>query len=342
MSSYEQERQARYDREMQEKTAAVKRMIKYGVGAVLGLFALGTLVSNTYIIDDKDGGARVWLGEVNQTAVVKPGLNFTVPFFEKIDVFNDIHNGIYEEINLSLPTRQHTSRPASGNLIVRYSITRENIPNIRAEYGTLANFEQRVIRQYIRSIVPNTTSGLEDTRTLMGEESRLQVQAEIQRRLIVSMEKTGVDIDAVLLQTIVPHEKVAEQMSATQERIEKEEAQKSETRRREIEAQVQVNEAKASREAAAETAEKARVEAQGRADSARIEAQGEADSIKIIAEANEELSKSLTPTIIRKMELENQRVLNERSTGQVPNNLTIVGETSIKALGIPIATTPSK
>lgn len=49
--------------------------------------------------------------------------------------------------------------------------------------------------------------------------------------------------------------------------------------------------------------------------------------------ANHKLSASLTPQLLRQMELENEKVLFSNSKGHVPH--TAIGETNLRAYGIP-------
>lgn len=320
-----------------------------GVSALVVSLLLALIIGlNCYTIV-KVGTVKVQMlfGKVVDTPLPE-GLHIVNPFksFEVINTQNDK----YEVNGLNIPTQDRFN--TTGNITVLYRIDGSKGNYIRTNYGTAQEYIDKTLRQQLRSVVRDEGRKLADSRQLAQSKSVTSMQESIKARLLTTLDGTGIIINDVLVQDLVFDKLIAKQILRTQERIQKEEEVKSQERIATTNAKVARLDAEAlgnkTREAAKANAfqitanakankEAAIAKASGIAESRLIQAKAEAQAIKLIADANVKLSKSLTPAILEKMRLENEHELYTHSTGQVPT--TIVGDTDLRAIGVPVAAT---
>lgn len=196
------------------------------------------------------------------------------------------------------------------------------------------------MRQYLRSIVRDEGRKVVDSRGLANSNTVSVMQDNTKNRLVEQMEGTGIEIQEVIIQDIEFDARIAQQILDTQRRIQIEEQKLSEERQAVTDAAIKkqqaIGEANKKREEADAIAYKLTTEANAQKAAAIAKAEGDAEAIKLIAEANKELTKSLTPQILEKQRLDNEAILFSKSVGNVPT--TIIGETNLRAIGVPVAT----
>lgn len=273
---------------------------------------------------------------------LEEGLHIVNPLksFDLISVRNDI----YEVNNLNIPTQDRFN--STGNVTVAYRIDGNRGNFIKKNYGTADDYIRKTMRQQLRSIIRDEGRKLKDSRSLSQSTNVTAMQNNTQMRLIEALDDTGIIIDEVLIQDITFDPKIAAQILATQTRIQQEEERLSQKRiattDAEIKKEIATGEANKVREEA--NAEAFAITAKANATKAAeiAKAEGIAEAIKLKADANLELTKSLTPQILQSMALENESILFSKSVGAVPDTVTVIGDTSLSAIGIPIATSTSK
>jgi regulator of protease activity HflC (stomatin/prohibitin superfamily) len=314
------------------------KVTKGKVATGLGLFAVAIILANSYtVVSAGTAKVQTTFGTVNQQHYGE-GLHFPVNPLSSFDEF-DTRNNKYEVNGLNIPTQDRFN--STGNVTVLYRIQDSKTPYIKQNYGNAQEYVDKTLRQYLRSIVRDEGRKVQDSRGLANSDTVSIMQENTKQRLVEQMDGTGIDIQEVLVQDIEFDPRIAKQILDTQERIQQEERKKSEERiaitNALIKKQEAVGEANKKREAADAEAYKLTTEATAHKNAAIAKAQGEAEAIKLIADANLKLTKSLTPEILEKQRLDNEAVLYSKSVGNVPT--TIIGETNLRAIGVPVAST---
>lgn len=264
------------------------------------------------------------------------GVHLVNPLMD-FDVF-DTRNSRYEVNGLNLPTQDRFNSLA--NVTVLYRIEGTRTPWIKQEYGTAEQYIDKTLRQQLRSVIRDEARKLEDSRALAQSDKVSLLQLNTTNRLKSLMASTGIDIQEVLVQDIEFDPRIAKQILATQQQIQREEEKKSQERvaatEAEIKKQEAIGDAYRAKERADALAYRLTTEANAKKAAFIAEAEGKAQSIILIADANLKLSKSLTPEVLRKQELDNEAILFSKATGKVPH--TIIGDTNLRAIGVPVAT----
>lgn len=313
-----------------------KQILKYS-GLGFGLVLLLVVLLNSYtIVSAGTTKVQSLFGTVSQQELTE-GLHFPVNPLSSFDEF-DTRNDKYEVNGLNIPTKDRFN--STGNVTVLFRIDGIKTPYIKQNYGTAQQYVDKTLRQYLRSIIRDQGRQLSDSRALADSANVSVMQENTRKRLIEQLDGTGIEIQDVLIQDIEFDSRIAQQILDTQQRIQKEEQQKSQERIARTEAEIKkqqaVGEANKKREEADAEAYKLTTEANAHKQATIAKAQGESEAIKLIAQANLELTKSLTPQILEKQRLDNEKVLYGKSRGNVPT--TIIGDTNLRAIGVPVAT----
>lgn len=249
-------------------------------GAVAAVLAVAALLTST-VYTQGIGEAKVlksWSGEVVGQDVT-PGFDFKSPTTKTVDF--DIRNqsasyvGNGEGDNVTGPQITVTDKDGVRDDIdvtVLYSINADKVTDIYREHQNQETFKTRVIEQDIRSVV-RTVPGKFSTKTLLND--RAGVEAAISEALTARWAEKGIILESVALQEVRPPADVLARYAdaqAAQAQVAKEEALLSAA---EVKAQQKIVEA---------TAE---------------------------AEANNVLTKSLTPEVLAQRQLDTMRAIGE-------------------------------
>lgn len=308
------------------------KLVAYLISTLFAVF----IVLNSFTITSA-GTTKVgtFMGKVDPSPYYE-GVHLVNPLMS-FDTF-DTRNSRYEVNGLNLPTQDRFN--SSANVTVLFRIEGSKTPAIKKDYGTARQYIDKTLRQQLRSIIRDEARKLEDSRALAQSDKVSLLQANTTKRLKDIMADTGIDIQEVLVQDIEFDPRIAKQILATQQQIQREEEKKSQERvamtDAEIKRQQAIGDANRDRERADAEAYKLTTEANAKKAAFIAEAEGKAHAIKLIANANLQLSKSLTPQVLRKQELDNEAVLFSKAKGNVPH--TIIGDTNLRAIGIPMAT----
>ena len=309
---------------------------------VAGLTLALVVVLNSFtIVQEGDVKVQSLFGKVDQTEVLKAGFHVVNPFksFDRYSIRNDK----YEIDGLNVPTQDRFN--STANVTVLYSIDGSLAPLIKTKYGTSDQFIDKTMRQQLRSIIRDEGRKLKDSRSLAVSSNVTAMQDSTRQRLVEAIGGSGITVTEVLVQDIEFDSRIAQQILATQTRIQAEKARKSVERTSLTNANIAKNEALGAgnrkREEADATAYSVGVKAKADKEAAIARATGEAEAITLVAaaqsEANIKLSRTLTKDILRKQELDNQLVLYKQSKGAVPASVTILNSGDLQTLGFPFA-----
>lgn len=262
------------------------KAILVGVLGLIAALVLGFFAS-TYT--QQVGQAKVikdWAGKYVTTDVTD-GLSFIAPWQETVDF--DILNqqSIYkgngqpsskeEVVNGPEITVQDKDKvTANVDVAIRYSLDAGSIEDIYNSYLSQEALTARLIDQDMRSEVRNSFSKYTTAQVL---ENREEIEKVVADKLSKRWADDGVIVNSVSLQGIRYPEATSNGFT---------DAQQSVTNLKKAEADLKVKEA--------ETQQKV-IEAEANADAAIAKAKGE-------AEANRLVSKSITPELLKKQELE--------------------------------------
>lgn len=298
---------------------------KMGITGVAALVAI-VIGSNCFTIVDA-GTTKVGtlMGEV-QDRPLEEGLHFVNPFMG-FDTFDTRNNKFVKE-NLLIPTKDRFN--STANVTVLYRVDNSKTPFIKKNYGTMEMFVDKAMSQFLTSIIKDEGRKIADSRGLADSFNVTAMQENTKRRLQEALTGTGITLQEVLVQDVTFDPRIQNQILQTQDRIQKEEAEKSQLRIATTAAQT--TEATAKGQAAAD---KARYEAA--AYQTFVQAKAYADGVKQKADAdrymaeqtaigNAKLASSLTPQIIelKRLEVEMKKA-GTGWNGQVPANFTMMG-----------------
>lgn len=317
----------------------IKFVVKRVAGVLGGVVVLVTALNSFTITDAGSTKVQTTFGTVNQEAYPE-GFYFPVNPLSGFDTF-DTRNARYEVNGLNIPTQDRFN--STANVTVLYRIDGSKTPYIKQNYGTAQEYIDKTLRQQLRSIIRDEGRKLPDSRSLAQSDSVSIMQINTMKRLVEQLDGTGIKIQDVLLQDIEFDPRIAQQILKTQERIQAEEAEKSKERlaktQAEIKKQNAIGDANKKREEADAHAYKLTTEANATKAASIAKAEGKAQAITLEANAqaaaNLKLTKSLTEAILEKQRLDNEAVLYSKSQGNVPT--TIIGDTDLRALGVPMA-----
>lgn len=307
---------------------------RIGVTILVVMLAFITGLNIFTIVSPGTVKVQTTFGTVNDI-VLTEGMHFVNP----VSSFGitDITNQKYEIADLAIPTQDRFK--SAGNVTVLFRIDGTQAASIRKNYGTAEQFIEKTLRQQLRSIIRDEGRKIKDSRGLALSENVSNMQENTTTRLNNALSNTGIVVQEVLIQDINFDPRIKNQILATQLRIQKEEAQKSLERITITNAKIATEKAKGNASVLRTSTDAEAYKIQKLAEANKIKvisvAEATAQGIIILANANIKLSKSLTPNILRKQELDNEAVLYEKSKGNVPT--TIIGDTDLRAIGVPVA-----
>jgi regulator of protease activity HflC (stomatin/prohibitin superfamily) len=250
------------------------------------------LLISCSIVKPNQIGVKSTLGKINSN-INQPGPVVFNPFLTKVIRLN------VRTMNLSirenLPSKEGLTILSESSIL--YHIKSEDVPKIIQETGL--SFEENLILPVFRSAASDVCSRYYAKD--MHSAKRNEIEKEIQKRLSEVCEQKGFVIEAVLLKSIsLPPgltKSIETKLEAEQEALRMEfvlDRQKKEMERQIIEA---------------EGAKKTNViQAEAKAETTKIEAEGRAKGIEIEAKANKNandmLSSSINPNILKLKQIE--------------------------------------
>ncbi|MCC5916760.1 MAG: prohibitin family protein [Cryomorphaceae bacterium] len=277
-----------------------------------------TMLDSCMIIRQGEVGVKRKLGKVNYVPLDQ-GPRFFNPFLTSI--FKVPVNTVNMEVVVPLPSREGLT--ISAEVSILYRLQKSEVPRIFDEIGM--RYERTVLLPVFRSAVADVSSQYYAKDMHSG--ARAEIEENIRETMMKVLGPKGFIIENVLLKTIrLPDDlgrAIEEKLRAEQE-----------AQRMEFTKQHEVLEAERLL-IAAEGEQKAKIaRAEGSKRVAEIDAEGDANAIKIRAkaqaEANEMISQSLTPTVLRNNQIEAFRQLSGSQNSKI-----IITDGKTPLLGIP-------
>jgi regulator of protease activity HflC (stomatin/prohibitin superfamily) len=275
-------------------------------------------ISSCAIILQDEIGVKRTLGRINNK-VLYPGSVFLNPFIStviKVPV-----RTVNLAINVGLPSKEGLTIQAEISIL--YKIKPVELPNILKNTGL--EFQEVVILPVFRSAAADICAKYEAKD--MHSNKRSLIEKEIRERMMEVTEPKGFIIESVLMKSIsLPPglaKTIEEKMQSEQEAQRMEflkDREKREAERKVLQAEGE----KQSRIIAAEAQKRiTEIEAEGKANALKIEADAQ-------MKANDLLTRSLTPQVLKAKQIEAFRVLSTS-----PNTKVIITDGKTPLIGIP-------
>lgn len=300
--------------------------LKYGVTGIAAVLAMIISFNSYTIVDAGTTKVETLFGVVNPKHLGE-GPHMVNPF-ASFDVF-DTRNNKHIVENMQIPTRDRFN--STGKVTLLYRVDNAKTPYIKTNYGTMEMFVDKAMSQFLSSILKDEGRKVDDSRGLADSGNITTMQENTKRRLQEALEGTGITLQEVLIQDITFDPRIANQILQTQDRIQKEESEKSQLRiaKTQADKDIAIAQGKAGADKAKYDADAYKISVNATANANATKAIADADRYQMeqTAAGNTKLANSLTPQIVRLKEIEVEKVkAGSGWNGQVPANFTMMGE----------------
>lgn len=307
--------------------------------AVAGVLAFTGLIfgMNSYtIVQEGTTKVETTMGVINPVPL-KEGVHF-VKFWSSFDEI-EIRNNKYVFENMLIPTQDRFN--STANVTVLFRIDESKTPSIKRDYGSVEQFIDRALSQYLINAIKDEGRKIPDSRGLADSKYVTDMQVNTQARLEEVLKGTGIKLQQILVQDVKFDSRIQDQILRTQDRIQKEEEQKSQLRIEKTNADKVIAAAYGDAESSKKRSEASAYSVTSKADadahSVKVNADAQRYSIEQQAIANEKLTKSLTPEIMKLEELKVRQVeAGEGWKGVFGDNMTIVVGDGKTAPNVPL------
>lgn len=314
-----------------------KEFKQYFKWVAIGTFAIIATITafNIYtIVPAGQTKVQTCFGEVTQEHFPE-GMHIPVAPRCSFDTY-DTREFKYEVNRINIPTQDRFNSTANVTALIR--VNPSAVPSIKKNFGNMAEFLDKTIRQQLRSMVRDEGRKLEDSRSLAQSEKVTKMQDSLKNRLSEALDGK-IQVNDVLVQDIEFDPRIANQILKTQERIQREEAEASQLRIQKTLADQAIEKARGESESKKKQAEAEQYRLQsiadGKAHAQRVAAEAERYALEQKAEGNKALNKSLTQNILTLKDLEVRQVeAGSGWNGQLPSNYSPIygdGESSTSA-----------
>lgn len=291
------------------------------IGAVAAL-VLAIVGLNSYkVVQDGSVATKTFMGKVSPT-VLNSGLHFPVNPLASFDTFST------RDIKISFDRVQVPSQDkfkSAVDITVMLKFDGNKAPQVRINGGTQDIAIDKYVTQKLMSTVREYGKSVKVAQDLFKPDVQAGLQSAIMNEVNEYSQPYGFTITEVFLQDIDLDEAIMKQVKATKIREEAVNQAQADLDREAKIAQKAVKTAEANREAAEQQAIASERAAQAEAFAARTQADAKLYAAEKEAEGNRKLQTSLTPEVLRKIELENQQILYSRYGGGTPSTVTIMG-----------------
>ncbi len=265
----------RYEREEQDARLLRRKIKRWSIIGGLTTLALiiGLLNSPVYIVPEGHVAVVKFTGKA--VRMEDPGLRFKLPVFENKIVFEVRQRKNVETLNAATANQL----PATAVVSLNWAVNKSAAMDLFIQYGSLEQFENRVLDPRIRSAAKAAISRFRADQLIR---ERQTVVAEIQKEIINVTQKLPITVSNTQLEDIVLPETYMESILAKEKAREDAAREEHNLARQKLEAQQLVQTADADRDSIKSRAD-------GKAYKIITEAEAEADAIRLI---NRELAKS--------------------------------------------------
>lgn len=258
------------------------------IGFIGAALLLLIVVLNSYTtVEAGHNKVATMFGKV-QSDPYEEGLHIVNPLLDFISF--DLRQQTYTWEKVEVPSQDKLK--TSMDISVTFRLDGARTPTILQETGTLKDVVTKHITPKVRSLLREAGKTVEQSQDFYLDSVQQQLQSYMENGLREYLETKGVIVTAVLFRDITLPQVVTNAVIQTKERQEQLEREKAQLKIVEQQAQQQVKQAEARQMAAVADANAKRTQAD--AEAYRITKEAEAQ-----AKANQLLSKSLTPELIR-------------------------------------------
>lgn len=240
-----------------------------GTGIVAFLILLLGLFSSFYQIDQGERGVVLRNGEL--VGIAEPGLGFKVPMIDDVK-----HISIRDfVVKMPLEAYSYDQQPANMNVSITYRVPPDMVERLYNEYGTHEALHARTIERRVPDAVKNILGKYTAARAI---QEREKLGLDIRENVTRFMEDAPLRIVGVQVEEVAfseAYERSIEDRMKAQVQIETTRQQKQTA---EIQAEIQVVQAKAAADAQRE-------QYQAEADGIRMRGEAEADAILVRGKA---------------------------------------------------------
>lgn len=279
---------------------ALVQTISLGVAALAALGALALVFAAWRTIEP--GFVGITFDKINRQVSARaldPGWQFINPFTESIQqypvtiqtysmVLRSDEGSAADDDSIKIQSSE--GQQVNLDVVIQYQVVKEEAAQLFQDWGgaPINIVEDRVVRQYTRSQVPLVASryGWEE----ISASEREKISNEVAERLKAEFARRHLSLVSFGIREVHLPEQLQQALD------------------QKIQAQQQAERQEYELQQARVKAQQDQVVAEGQASALRAQAQGEADATKIRAEAqseaNEQLARSLTPTLIEYEQLQ--------------------------------------
>lgn len=134
------------------RIAEVKRNIRVGLTAFIGIVGLLVILSSFYVIDAGERGVVLRFGEVK--SVQSEGLHFKVPIFDNVKKFSVRTDKIEREAS----SASRDLQIVTTQIALNYQLDPDAVDRIYREFGTKSILEAKLVDPAIQDAVKASTA----------------------------------------------------------------------------------------------------------------------------------------------------------------------------------------
>lgn len=285
----------------------MQKQIKLGIAGVAGLIAVIVGLNSYVIVDDGTVKTETFLGKVSPTPVTA-GFNWVNPL-ASFDTFSTKDIAMKFD-KLQVPSQDKFKSTVDVTVMLQFDGNKA--PMNRVNAGTQEQALDRYVTEKLLSTIREFGKSVPKAQDLFDAKIQNELQTSIQQEVEEYARPYGYTVKQVFIQDVTLPPVIMDQVTNTKIREEQVNAEKANLEKVAQQAQQQVKQATAAREAS----EQKSIASERDADAKLYAAKKE-------AEANKALQQTITPEMIKWKQLDVEMLRAERYKGDVPQ--TVIG-----------------
>ncbi len=282
----------------------VSDMWKIAAGVIAVLFVIATAWQTVLIVPEGHVGIITHFGKAKTQ--VYPGLNFKTPWVENVRIIEIRQRKNTEK----LAAATNNQLPITALVSINWTVNADNALEIYKSYGTLDQFEDRILDPKLRSVAKAALSKFRADELIR---DRNKAAARIQTMMADTLANFPVTVNSPQIENIDLPQQYLDAVQAKEKARENAEREKHVLAQQRLQAMQKVNTAEAERDAL-------KAAADGRAYAILTEAKAEADAIRVKGEAEAATVHAITEALKTSPQLvEYERA--KRWNGQLPHTM---------------------
>jgi len=248
---------------------ATTKAVSSIIGGVIGVFILVTIYAGIYTIEEGYQGVVKTFGEAKKQ--VGPGLHFKIPYVESVE---EIETRTKKNVE-TMPVATKEQMRAQATVSVNWTVKKEAVLDLFKKYGSLAQFEARMLDPKLRDIAKRSISSFTAEDNINKRET---VKSMMESELAEATVALPITIDTVQYENINLPDNYLKSIDAKQTAKNERDAEQFRLDKQKLEAMRAVNTADAEKQSA-------QLKADGVAYQIRTEAKAEAEKITMLGKA---------------------------------------------------------